>query len=273
MYSGDSLGVILVWRLDAEGHYQLLRKFRKDDLDGKKIMTLQIHPDRTKNQLIVFAEPSFIRMYNLATYKPQASYSGAYIQGAFARATLSADGRFVMCGAEDTRFVSNSSEDANASTSSSKPSKIKVWDSQSGSLINCPLSDISLSYSVRSIGWSRTQHMIAVAIAGPGASVNIFTAEKESVLNVLERAEQSAASDYFQTLASRVESEREEGGTALDTSTVDPAAKPLLQNRAPPGKASTGRAESPSVNSLSAEDRKAKTAAIMAKMREKRGMQ
>jgi WD40 repeat protein len=216
LFSGDSVGAIFVWRLDAAGTYQLLRKIRKDDLDGQNIMSLEVHPDRSKSQLMVFAEPSFLKVYNLSTYKPQASFSGAYIQGCFSRASLSADGRYVICGTEDSRVnfskdSSNSSESiANSYSSSFKPSRIKIWDSQSGNTINSPISKLSFSYSVRSISWNKTQHMVAVASAGPDASVAIFTAEKENALQTIERAEQSAASDLINAMQRKLVNPEEE---------------------------------------------------------------
>lgn len=101
------------------------------------------------------------------------------------------------------------------------PNRLKVWDAQSGSFLSCPLTDIPLPYTVRSISWNNTQHMIAVAMAGQGASVAIYTAEKESVLRALERAQQSAVSDYFNQIAANKNGESEigseDGGAALSS--------------------------------------------------------
>jgi len=272
------MGVILVWRLDSRGAYQLLRKFRKDDLDGLNIMALQVHPDRSKAQIMVFAEPSFLRLYNLSSYKPQASFSGAYVNGSFSRAVMSADGRYVMSGTEDSRIATarevTGEVSAASLSSSNKPARIKIWDSQSGNLVTCPLSDISMPYAIRAISWNKHQHMIAVAMAGQGASVAIYTAEKESVLKVLERAEQTAASDYFSLVQQMTDSGREQGGGSENDSnfndTMATDTKPLLQNRTLGMSAASGSSSPPGKQALTAEERKAKTQEIMMRMRERK---
>ncbi len=276
LFTGDSVGVIYVWRLDSQGAYQIRSKFRRDDLVGKKIMSLQMHPNRSKAQLLVFAEPSILRMYSTSTYKVQSEFAGAYINGTFARATLSADGRYVIAGSEDTRGSTNrhSNLDANSFVpSSSRPSRLKMWDTQSGNLITSPLSDISLPYATRDISWNEHQHMIAVAMAGPGASVSIYTSEKESVLKALERAEQTAASDHFQSLRTQME-ERDgrsdsEASLPITVQSEDPR-RPLIANRSltlgSSERISLDPSSSISSSNVDKSDRKARTADIMARM-------
>ena len=176
-----------MWRMDPLGWYQLLRRFRKGDLDTRNITSLSMHPERTRGQLLVLAQPAILRIYNLSTYRAQTSYPGLNIGCSFGRALFSADGRFVLSGSEDSRFgisATNPSDDnvANPGNMSgfakAKPSRIRVWDTSTGTPVNCSLSEITLPYPVRSMSWHPSQHMVAVAMAGHGASVAVYCAEK-----------------------------------------------------------------------------------------------
>jgi WD40 repeat protein len=270
LFSGDSVGVILVWRQDVQGAYQLLRRFRQDDLDGKKILSMHIHPERSKAQLLVFAAESLMRFYSLTTYKSQSSFGGAYVSGSFSRASISADGRYIISGTEDARIhlgeVSDSDARSFLLSSSSKPSRLKVWDTLSGNTVSCPLSDICLPYMVRAISWNKNQHMIAVTTAGTGASVAIYVSEKESALKALERVDQNAASDYFQLIQEKVDAMRE-GNIEADLTGLKTVERPTITNRILPS------ASHNSGTTLdNPEERKLKTQLIIQRMREKRAL-
>jgi hypothetical protein len=105
--------------------------------------------------------------------------------------------------------------------------------------------------------------MIAVAMAGAGASVAIYSAEKESALKALERADQTAASDFFQTIQQRADVARDGTGRSESEqfSVTKSLNRPTLDNRSLP---STALAPE------SAEERKKKTQSIIQRMREKR---
>ena len=265
LFSGDSVGVIYVWRPDTHGVFQLLRKFRRDDLEGKNIMSLQIHPDRSKAQIFVFAEPSTLRLYSLSNYKVQSELSGAYVQGSFAKATVSADGRYVICGAEDNRgpVGKQGSDNASFTPSSLRPSRIKVWESQSGNLVSSTLSDIAFPYSIRDISWNCRQHMIAIATAGSNTSVSIFVSEKECVLKTLQRNDRSAATDYFQSLSTQSRDEKSVVPHVQETIN-----RPLIDNRL---LMSVRSSSSTSMSAfLNPQERMTRTAEILARMREKK---
>jgi hypothetical protein len=145
MITADSTGDILAWRCDAKGWYQLLRKFKRDSpgpmqtqpsdpsgLGG--ILSLVMHPDKSRGQMLALSKhPAQLRMYNMSTYKVQslcAGYVGMSTTsaggGAFSRAALSADGRYVISG-------------SSLSVHSSQY-RLQVWDSQTGHIVKTPLS-------------------------------------------------------------------------------------------------------------------------------------
>lgn len=43
LFSGDALGAVLMWRQDAQGWYQIMRRLKKDDIAGLAIHSLSIY--------------------------------------------------------------------------------------------------------------------------------------------------------------------------------------------------------------------------------------
>ena len=191
LISGDGDGEILMWRQDPKGWYQLLRKFRKDAslaplksvnlgaLDKKHVvsgvMSMYMHPDRNKAQMTVLtSKPTSLRVYNMTTYKTLSQCHGIISHNeqtsGLCRAQISADGNYVVCGSSV-----NTSEDKFC---------LRVWETLSGNVESCNLSDIVFPYPVRSVSWHPKQHVIAVGMVGPGAAVAIYAAHRE----VAERA-------------------------------------------------------------------------------------
>ena len=144
-----------MWRTDPKGWYQLLRKFRKDPsapnlkttnfgaLDKKHmvsgITSMIMHPDRNKAQMSVMtSKPSSLRVYNMTTYKVLSHCHGILNSdnnNGLCRAQISADGNYVICGStvnlsEDNKFC------------------LKVWETQSGNVEPCLLSDIIFPYPI-----------------------------------------------------------------------------------------------------------------------------
>ena len=120
LMSGCSDGEILVWRLDRNGWYNLLRKFKRDGpsamlrnnstatLHGVAsadtsvgVISLTAHPDKARGQLLALSQPFNLRVYNVNTYKIQSQCPAVshaqQRQLSFCRAGLSADGSFAVC--------------------------------------------------------------------------------------------------------------------------------------------------------------------------------
>lgn len=146
MISGDSTGDILVWRCDVKGWYQLLRKFKRDSSvpvpvqlkhttgGASGVLSLVMHPDKTRGQMLALCKhPAQLKVFNMSTYKPQ-SFCAGFVGmattdaggGAFSRAALSADGRYVVSG---TSLSAHSSQ-----------YRVQVWDSQTGHAVKTSLS-------------------------------------------------------------------------------------------------------------------------------------
>lgn len=178
LLSGDSDGEIYVWRIDSQGWYQLLRKFRREITiptttpsksesaisrqndqanqivkhSAAGIMTLAMHPSRSSNQLLVFQhQPSSLKMYNLSSYRSTSSCTG-YIPAIntlgktiYQKASLSADGRYIVCGsAVRSSSLSHSSDKTVNNLNSNETSRVfyrvSVWDAQTGAVEKTRLS-------------------------------------------------------------------------------------------------------------------------------------
>lgn len=153
LISADSVGDILAWRMDTDGWYQLLRKFRRevspqqgpskrvDSFTSGSILSLAIHPDKLKGLMLVLSrQPSTLKVVNMATYKAQnfcqgfiglASYlvkedDEAFSTGTFYRGSFSADGRYIIC------CVNTGQE--------SEVYRLYVWDTYSGAVVPTQLS-------------------------------------------------------------------------------------------------------------------------------------
>ena len=191
LISGDSNHEIHAWKKDTDGWYCLQRRFPKDPLitdlgplgdlsihaaslkSGMGVTSLTMHPDKGRSQLLALSQtPSgpALRMLSTSTYKQLAFYSSGSAAGVFGRATLSADGKYSLCGTC-----------SDLPTSTQPPRcHVRLWDTASGLSIPCALADAVLPYPVRSLSWHPRQHMVAVAMVGPGAAVAIYTGERES---------------------------------------------------------------------------------------------
>jgi hypothetical protein len=179
LISGDAHGDILIWRIDRDGWFQLLRKLKKDIPAGFKansvnldespfgvgcVLSLTMHPERSRGQLLVLSRiPATVRVINLNTYKQHSSCAGfggmttpaaagnVSAGAPFARATISADGNYVVAG-------------SNYQPSGGGFYKIGVWEFQSGAVVRSAISDLMFSQPVRSISWHPTQHLFAAAM-------------------------------------------------------------------------------------------------------------
>lgn len=74
LYSGDGLGVIVVWRRGGSGQggvedYSVLRKLQHVDLVGKAITSLSLAPRLRRGQLLVQAHGNTLRLLDLGTYQ------------------------------------------------------------------------------------------------------------------------------------------------------------------------------------------------------------
>lgn len=150
MISGDSLGEILAWRVDVNGWYQLLRKFRRDNTANPTsglvnsntngcVMSLAMHPDKHKGLMLsLMRQPAQLKVINMSTYKTHcvcAGFNGYSTSGTnsgnngiFARAQLSADGRYIIAGS--------------SVKSENGMYKIQVWETQTGHIVRTHISGI-----------------------------------------------------------------------------------------------------------------------------------
>lgn len=211
LFSGDSAGEVLIWRLDNQNQYKLLRKLRRDSLastdtlpstaimtvvdedsmhhSASGVMTMFMHPDKKRNQMLLMQhQPSQLKVYNLANYRLQSKCNGfqpaihSTGKTIFQRAALSADGSFVVCGTA-IRASTGNRRTLSSSAVSNKGDQVvyrlSLWDSQTGASIRTELSEYHYPYPVRSISWHPKQHALAVAFMGEQAAVVIYAGMKD----------------------------------------------------------------------------------------------
>jgi len=238
LISGDSIGNLFVWRTDAKGWYQLLRRFKQEEISTETTMTqlqrrdamlmqsggvqsVVMNMDKTKSQVLVLNQcPPHLKLYSTSTYKPIATCAGVgsgqvaskskvtkasvSTSGAvFGRAEFSPDGRFAVAGI--------SAQSAN----SDGHYNLKVWEAKQGNVYPAVLSEINLPYPVRSISWHPEQHVMAVSMVGMGAAVVIYSGERESAELAIGRMAGDALDGHMQTV--------QEVPTASNTASNSPA--------------------------------------------------
>lgn len=217
LLSGDSMGEILVWRLDQNGWYQLLRRFKQEHspLNTKLLQkedeltrptcsgvnSIRMHPDSSKSQVLVMGQlPASLRLFSTTTYRAvsQCSGFGGNISTtastkdltstpgstSFSRATISPDGSYAIACAL-----------AEPSGTMDPFFRLKTWDAQLGHSQPSVLSDIILPFPAKDISWHPSQHTLAVACQGPGAVLTVYVGERESAELAVSRLQADATAD------------------------------------------------------------------------------
>lgn len=179
----------------------------KEQFNDGSILSIAIHPDKMKGMMLMMSrQPASLKVLNLATYKPFhacENFTGlsAYLvregdnvfsTGIFYRASFSADGKFIVAC-------------CNVSQEIDRPVyKLLVWDSYTGQPVSSFLSQLTFAYPVRSVTWHPTQHLLAVAMLGPGAAVVLYTTDSSSAssINQQQQHNQQQAQAGFDVTAS-----------------------------------------------------------------------
>lgn len=224
LLSGDSTGEILVWRLDQNGWYQLLRRFKQEptpltlkSMQNQEnqikrptcsgINSLCMHPDSTRSQVLVMGQmPASLRMFSTTTYRAVSQCSGfggnmastttlnkdstTTLGTPFSRATMSPDGSYaIAC----TRAEGNGCADPYF--------RLKAWDAQLGHSMPSNLGEIVMPFPAKDIAWHPNQHSLAVACQGPGAVLTVYVGERESAELAVSRLQADATADDLGSLA------------------------------------------------------------------------
>jgi hypothetical protein len=141
--SSNSIPATLIQAASAIGvATNLEREMRQfTSLTSRGVMSLVMHPDKNRPQMLLMSQdPPSLRVYNMSSYRVHSSCSGFSPTntstgcGAFMRASLSADGRYIACG--------NCVVNAIASTAqhSENSYQLAFWDTQTGNKIKSALS-------------------------------------------------------------------------------------------------------------------------------------
>ena len=195
LLSGSSNHDIYVWKRDEQGWYQLQRTFKQDPVlkaalqssdavanalrPGAGVTSLCMHPERARSQVLALSNGVTglqLRLLSTSTYKNVNTFGGTGASASadgktasfFSRATLSADGRFAVCCVQ-----------GEPGTPLQGKFVLRAWDSVTGAVVSdFALGSVPLPFAVRSISWHPRQHVVAVAMVGPGAGVNVFCGER-----------------------------------------------------------------------------------------------
>ena len=181
VYSGDSAGVILVWRRNGHGghvsHFSKIRKVEHPDLKCKPIMSMRLHPTHRRGQLLVQAQSSTLMLLDLATLKTVAQFKGNVVETSFIRAEFSPEGSIVMAGSED--------------------GNVYAWYTRSTTPISLPVSHLGYTTPLCDLSWHPTQHVIAYTCYGGAHPVLLYFAHRPEVPSLLVESRVPGDTDRF----------------------------------------------------------------------------
>ncbi|KAJ1451217.1 WD40-repeat-containing domain protein [Pelagophyceae sp. CCMP2097] len=162
IYTADSMGVIVVWRRQGDGrdaaHYSVLRKLAHADLAMKSITSVALHPRRRRGQLLVQAQQSVLKLFDLTTGQPVAHYKGSHNNACIVRAVFSPDGRVVLAGSDD--------------------GKAYAWDVATADRLPLPLSHVGYNAPLCDVAWHPKQHVVAFTCFGGDHPVLVYCAPR-----------------------------------------------------------------------------------------------
>jgi WD40 repeat protein len=216
LFSGDSVGAILVWRMDSLGWYQLMRRLRKDDLLGLSIRSMSIYTTNPsvssavsstsaaryasmqgRSYLLVAASAPLVRPELgeiddptvtdiLASKRPVlqlydlSSYKVVMSYSSFAPPVAFSRASFSSDGRYISACVVESANVPIAAIGSFDPCmySIRVWDTFTGHIVRHKFCELRWTVPVRCVSWHPSQHMVVVSVCGPDAATSVFVAEK-----------------------------------------------------------------------------------------------
>ncbi|KAH8867676.1 Jouberin [Schistosoma japonicum] len=174
IYSGDALGMIVVWQ-EATNQQQKKVKFQSKWIFEKKIEVrelemciinhLEFHP--TLNLLLVHTRDNCIKMLDLRSDFITTRYHGVLNNNELLRSCISPCGTFLFSGSEDNN--------------------VYVWNVNTGDQV-ASYQNLMLPGSVTSISYHPTNNVIAFAAVGPDSPIAVYTYSiKASQLTTLHR--------------------------------------------------------------------------------------
>ena len=162
LYSGDSTGVILVWRRNGSGdhvnHFANIRRIEHPEFKHKPIMSMQLRPAHRRGQLLVQAQSSTLRLVDLATFETIAQFKGNIVESSLIRASFSPEGTIVMAGSED--------------------GKVYAWDAGSATPLALPVSHVGYNAPLCDLSWHPTQHVVAYSCCGGEHPILVYFADR-----------------------------------------------------------------------------------------------
>jgi WD40 repeat protein len=164
LLSGDSVGDILVWKLDVHGWYQSYRRFRQESVSKNPaikandvkttcsgIQSLYMHPNPLKGQVLVMnSAPTNLRVFSTSTYRAVSQCKGVNagignkLEGtnsSFSRAIMSPDGKFAVAGVYSDGFY-----------------ELRVWESNTGDVYPSMISGMFSPLSILSVFPKKRSH-------------------------------------------------------------------------------------------------------------------
>ncbi|XP_071499976.1 jouberin-like [Diadema antillarum] len=154
MYSGDSEGVILVWKSIGEfsgGNWMIHRDATDKEFQGIPINSLQIHP--SGRRLLVHCRDNNIRMMDLRLYCVMQHYVGVLNFREQIRSALSPCGSFLFSGSEDRRGY--------------------VWNTDTGEQV-AAYTELGYRQPVCDVDYHPHEHMVALCSRGESHPVQVY---------------------------------------------------------------------------------------------------
>ncbi|XP_065062280.1 jouberin-like [Rhopilema esculentum] len=214
MYSGDSIGVIIIWKSSLPGSsgkrksrdlaadedgikgWRILQTIKLEEIKSTPINSLTLHPNGRK--LLVHARDAFIRMLDLRSSAVMKRYLGALNQKEHIRSTTSCCGTFVIAGSED--------------------GTAHVWNSETADPV-FEYTDLGFTNAVCDVDFHPKENMIVFCSFGAGHPVLVYIFDLEEQMKstrvtdtMRTENEKQALKDTFRS--SLQDSQRQAGLTA-----------------------------------------------------------
>ncbi|CAH8643946.1 unnamed protein product [Schistosoma mattheei] len=160
IYSGDALGLIVIWKetenqqrkqVKCQSKWMFEKKIEVRELEMCIINHLEFHP--TLNLLLVHTRDNCPKMLDLRSNFITTRFHGALNNTELLRSCISPCGSFLFSGSEDQN--------------------VYVWNVNTGDQVAC-YQNLQLPGSVTSISYHPTDNVIAFAAVGPDSPVAIY---------------------------------------------------------------------------------------------------
>jgi WD40 repeat protein len=196
LFSADGAGGLCQWRCSTNPSdvrsYSFIRNIQEDDLSGKFISSLALHPI-TQNQILVTADHHTQVLIDLRSFKTLQTYIGIQVVDNIIKSKFSPDGKYVISGSES--------------------GNVCLWNTKTGVKVKDTLWAIRYPNPLLGVDWSSNEHLVALCAFGEDCPILFYAAEHTSAVDLIN----SESADQYPRGKER--GEGDDGGSSVMGST------------------------------------------------------